>query len=113
MTAWAPSVRTNTAQAAMAMQQHRYGSPGQVYTQRILVRHKNGQFEWKTLFLVCRPSRVVAIVDSDGRSYRDLDDFRAHNHLFTADSSCCVRAEGAPSRPSRRPPTWTRICRSV
>lgn len=81
MTAWAPSVRTNTAQAAMAMQQHRYGSPGQVYTQRILVRHKNGQFEWKTLFLVCRPSRVVAIVDSDGRSYRDLDDFRAQSPL--------------------------------
>jgi LPXTG-motif cell wall-anchored protein len=85
MTAWSPSARTGAAQAVPAARQSPCGSPGQVYTQKIIVAHKNGPPDLKTLFLVCRPSHVLAIVDSDGGTYKDLDDFRAHNHLFSED----------------------------
>jgi LPXTG-motif cell wall-anchored protein len=83
MTAW--GTRTSDAQAMPATQQSRCESPGKVYSQKVIVGHKDKRFDLKTLFLVCSPSHVVAIVDSDGRSYKDLRDFRAHNHLFSED----------------------------
>jgi LPXTG-motif cell wall-anchored protein len=73
------------APAARAARQGPCPEPGKVYTQRVLVTHKNKRVDLTTLFLVCRPSHVLAIVDSEGGSYRDLDDLRAHNHLFGAD----------------------------
>jgi LPXTG-motif cell wall-anchored protein len=85
MTAWSPSARAGAAQAVPTARQSPCGSPGQVYAQKIIVAPKNGRPDLKTLFLVCRPTRVLAIVDSDGGTYKDLDDFRAHNHLFSAD----------------------------
>lgn len=60
-------------------------SRGEVYTERLLVEHKNGKWEQKPLFLVCNSQHYIKIVDSDGRAYDDLDDFRAHNHVFTKD----------------------------
>ena len=75
--------RPGTAQA----RQSHCGTPGKVYTQNIIVDRKNGQIGTTTLFLVCRPTHVVAIVDSDGNTYKDLADFRAHNHLFGADDT--------------------------
>lgn len=80
------SLRPGTAFAAQA-QQSRCGSPGKVYAQNVIVDRKHGPIGTTTLFLVCRPSHVVAIVDSDGRTYKDLADFRTHNHLFGADDT--------------------------
>lgn len=60
--AWNPH-----AGAAPATRESTCGSPGQVYAQKIIVAHENGRFDLKTVFLVCRPSHVLAIVDSDGR----------------------------------------------
>jgi LPXTG-motif cell wall-anchored protein len=77
------SPRPGTALAA----QSRCDTPGKVYAQKIIVDRKNGPIGTMSLFLVCRPSHVVAIVDSDGRTYKDLADFRAHNHLFGADDT--------------------------
>jgi LPXTG-motif cell wall-anchored protein len=77
------SPRPGTALAA----QSRCGTPGEVYAQKVIVGRKHGPLDTTTLFLVCRPSHVVAIVDSDGRTYRDLADFRAHNHLFGPDDT--------------------------
>ncbi|WP_242908395.1 hypothetical protein [Actinomadura terrae] len=65
-------------------------SPGKVYQASILVKHKGDASEAKALFLVCQQNRFVKIVDSDGRSYDDLDDFRAHNHLFGEDDMIMV-----------------------
>ncbi|MUN38023.1 hypothetical protein [Actinomadura litoris] len=65
-------------------------SPGQVYQANILVKHGDAPSEAKALFLVCQQNRFVKIVDSDGRSYDDLDDFRAHNHLFGEDDMIMV-----------------------
>jgi hypothetical protein len=81
--AWSP--HAGAAPVVTATRESPCGSPGQVYAQKIIVAHKNGRFDLKTLFLVCRPSHVLAIVDSDGGSYKDLGDFRAHNHLFSED----------------------------
>jgi hypothetical protein len=77
------SPRPGTALAARS----RCGTPGKVYAQKIILDRKNGPIGTMSLFLVCRPSHVVAIVDSDGRTYEDLADFRAHNHLFGADDT--------------------------
>jgi LPXTG-motif cell wall-anchored protein len=77
------SLRPGTVLAAQ-VPQNRCDVPGKVYTQTIIVDRKNGPIGTTTLFLVCRPSHVVAIVDSDGGTYKDLADFRAHNHLFGA-----------------------------
>jgi LPXTG-motif cell wall-anchored protein len=75
--------RPGTAQA----RQSHCGTPGKVYTQNIIIDRKNGPIGTTTLFLVCRPTHVVAIVDSDGNTYKDLADFRAHNHLFGSDDT--------------------------
>ncbi|ADI07700.1 hypothetical protein SBI_04580 [Streptomyces bingchenggensis BCW-1] len=56
-----------------------------MYSQKILVSHKDKRFDWITLFLVCTPKRSVAIVDHEGRDYQDLDDFRANNKLLSED----------------------------
>jgi hypothetical protein len=68
--------------AAMAARQSSCPTPGKVYAQKVIVTHADKRVDLTTLFLVCRPTHVLAIVDSDGGTYRDLDDFRAHNHLF-------------------------------
>jgi LPXTG-motif cell wall-anchored protein len=77
------SPRPGTALAA----QNRCATPGKVYAQKIIVDRENGPIGTMSLFLVCRPSHVVAIVDSDGHTYKDLADCRAHNHLFGADDT--------------------------
>ncbi len=66
--------------------QSRCESPGKVYSQRVLVnRDGKKDFEWITLFLVCKPDRHVGIVDSEGKDYESLDDFRANNKLLDED----------------------------
>jgi hypothetical protein len=77
------SPRPGTALTA----QSRCDTPGKVYAQKIIVDRENGPIGTTSLFLVCRPSHVVAIVDSDGHTYKDLADFRAHNHLFGANDT--------------------------
>jgi hypothetical protein len=61
------------------------GSAGQVYAQKVLVTRVNGRFEWITLFIVGKKEGGLAIVDSNGEDYRDLDDFRANNDLLSED----------------------------
>jgi hypothetical protein len=50
-----------------------------VYAQKVLVSRANGRFEWITLFIVRKKDGGLAIVDSNGDDYQDLDDFRANN----------------------------------
>ncbi len=64
---------------------------GKVYAQKVLVnRGGKKDFDWITLFLVCRPNHRVAIVDSDGKSYESLDDFRANNELLDDDDKISI-----------------------
>jgi LPXTG-motif cell wall-anchored protein len=75
---------------ASAARPARCASAGRTYSANVIVEHKGGKTELKTLFLVCKPDHFVKIVDSDGRAYDDLDDFRAHNHLFSRDDKITV-----------------------
>lgn len=76
---------TSGVKGPFATRQTHCASPGKVYTQKILVTHEDKRLDWITLFLVCTPKRGVAIVDHEGRDYRDLDDFRANNKLLSED----------------------------
>ncbi|GAB2805843.1 hypothetical protein GCM10027176_08570 [Actinoallomurus bryophytorum] len=95
------SLRPGTALAAQAPQ-NRCDVPGKVYTQTIIVDRKNGPIGTTTLFLVCRPSHVVAIVDSDGGTYKDLADFQAHNHLFGAGDTITLPRDFPAVDPGKR-----------
>ncbi|MFI0482950.1 hypothetical protein [Actinomadura sp. 9N215] len=68
----------------------RCASAGRTYSVNVIVEHKNGKVELKPLFLVCQPNHLVKIVDWKGDSYDDLDDFRAHNHVFSDDDKINV-----------------------
>ncbi|MGN9760841.1 hypothetical protein [Streptomyces sp. SD31] len=66
--------------------QTRCESRGQVYAQKVIVTHKGKKgLDSITLFLVCRPNGNVGIVDHEGKSYQDLDDFRANNEILSED----------------------------
>lgn len=86
--AWGVAIRPSTAVAAT--QPARCKAPGQTYKVNVIVEHGGGKVEMVALFLVCKPDHFVKIVDSDGRSYDDLDDFRAHNELFSGDDKISV-----------------------
>lgn len=58
---------------------------GHVFEQPIFVEHAGGDMDVTVVFLVCAPSGTVNIVDGKGGTYTDLDDFREHNTLFTAE----------------------------
>ncbi|MDX3230751.1 hypothetical protein [Streptomyces sp. ME19-01-6] len=73
------------AQASFATRQSHCASPGKVYSQKVLVTHKDKRLDWITLFLVCTQKRSVEIVDYKGRDYQDLDDFRANNEILSED----------------------------
>jgi hypothetical protein len=80
------AVAATHAQAPSAPRQTRCESPGKVYAQKVFVTHKSKKgLDSITLFLVCRPNGNVAIVDHEGRSYQDLDDFRANNEILGED----------------------------
>ena len=87
--AWCSPARASAARVAVT-RPARCTSPGKVYSANVLVEHKNGKVELKKLFLVCKPDHFVKIVDTDGRAYDDLNDFRAHNHLFSEDDKITV-----------------------
>jgi hypothetical protein len=80
-----PTLTRAGAARMVEMRPARCASAGQTYSAHVIVEHKDGKAELKTLFLVCKPDHFVKIVDSDGRAYDDLNDFRAHNHLFSRD----------------------------
>ncbi len=83
LTVASPAATAN-GQASYATGQTRCDSPGKVYAQKIIVDRKDTDgVDSLTLFLVCQPNRNVAIVDHEGKSYQDLDDFRANNEIFS------------------------------
>jgi LPXTG-motif cell wall-anchored protein len=72
-----------TACGSSGTQQSTCESAGKVYSQRVLVdRGNKKEFNWITLFIVCKPDHHLGIVDSDGKTYENLDDFRANNDLL-------------------------------
>jgi hypothetical protein len=83
LTACGSSTPRDGAPAASASRQSSGGSPGSVYAQKVLVNHGDKRFEWITLFIVRKKEGGLAIVDSDGQDYEDLDDFRANNDLLS------------------------------
>lgn len=86
MVASPSSAATTNVQASSATRQTRCDSPGKVYTQKVFVKHKGkARIDSITLFLVCQPNGNVAIVDHEGKSYQDLDDFRANNEILSED----------------------------
>lgn len=85
LTACGSSTPKSGAQATSAAEPSPGGSAGRVYAQKVLVTRANGRFEWITLFIVGKKDGGLAIVDSNGEDYRDLDDFRANNDLLSED----------------------------
>jgi hypothetical protein len=79
LTACGSSTPKGGTQATSAAQPSPSGSAGGVYAQKVLVSRANGRFEWITLFIVRKKDGGLAIVDSNGDDYQDLDDFRANN----------------------------------
>jgi len=57
---------------------------GSVYAEPILVEHENGHVDPLILTVQCTSSDEVQIRDPHGKTYHDIDDFRAHNDLLTA-----------------------------
>ncbi|GAB2941649.1 hypothetical protein ACFMQL_36135 [Nonomuraea fastidiosa] len=68
------------------------GSPGpEVYEQPVLVHRKDGSFEWIKLYSVRhKETGEFVIIDSQGKDYEDLDDFRANNDLFTEEDKITI-----------------------
>ncbi|SMD05135.1 hypothetical protein [Kibdelosporangium aridum] len=64
---------------------------GGVYTlllgRSVLVKYENGSLELMTLYVMQAPGTRVGIVDRTGRTYSDLEDFRATNELLTSDDT--------------------------
>ncbi len=86
MVASPSSAATPHVQASSATRQTRCDSPGKVFAQKVIVAHKGKKgLDSITLFLVCRPNGNVGIVDHEGKSYQDLDDFRANNEILGED----------------------------
>ncbi|MFG1694260.1 hypothetical protein [Nonomuraea sp. NPDC049309] len=68
------------------------GSPGpEAYEQPVLVHRKDGSFEWTKLYVLHRKETgAFTIIDSRGKEYEDLDDFRARNELFTEEDEITI-----------------------
>lgn len=65
-------------------------SGGSIYKRQILVEHENQQVVSITLYLSCKQPEVCEVIDSTGRSYSSLDDFRRHNTLLTSKDKMLV-----------------------
>ena len=99
MTAWGCSAQAGAAPAARPS---RCEAPGKVYAQKVIVAREHRPVDLTTLFVVCRPTHVAAIVDSDGRTYEDLADFRAHNHLFSGNDKITLPRDFPSTDTTRR-----------
>jgi hypothetical protein len=53
----------------------------------VLVKHDDGSLELVTLYVVQRSGGEARLIDRTGRTYTDLEDFRANNDLLTDDDT--------------------------
>jgi hypothetical protein len=60
---------------------------GQLYGRTLLVRHRDGQLELVTVYVVQAPGVAPQLLDPKGRAYTGLDDFLDGNSMFTHDDT--------------------------
>jgi hypothetical protein len=63
------------------------GADAEILGRSILVKHGDGSLEMVTLYVVEGPSDQARLIDKNGGTYTDLEDFRANNDLLTADDT--------------------------
>lgn len=86
---------------------------GKPHGRSIVVRHDDGSLELVTLYVVVDGDRAV-LVDPEGQTYTDLEDFRANNDLLDSDDTILtlrdvtsVPGEGEiVAVTGHTPPTW-------
>lgn len=91
----------------------RAASGGTLFARSVIVKHGDGSLELVTLFVARSPGRSV-LVDPTGRTYTDLENFRATNQLFSADDTLLTARDiaSAPGESDlvtvtgRTSPTW-------
>jgi hypothetical protein len=63
------------------------GSAAEPFGRSILVKHEDGSLELVTLYVVQASGNQARLIDQTGRTYTDLEDFRANNDLLTDDDT--------------------------
>ncbi|MFS8102795.1 hypothetical protein LFM09_37275 [Lentzea alba] len=59
---------------------------GTMFARSVIVKHGDGSLELVTLYVAQSPGRSV-LLDGTGRTYTDLENFRATNELFATDDT--------------------------
>jgi hypothetical protein len=65
------------------------GGGATLYTRGMLVKHEDGVLEYARLLLV-RHDGNAGIIDANGGTYEDLEDFRANNDLYGSEDRLLV-----------------------
>ncbi|TQS46208.1 hypothetical protein [Cryptosporangium phraense] len=63
------------------------GADSPILGRSLLVKHRDGSLELVTVYVVQKPDGSARLIDGNGGTYTDLEDFRSHNDVLEHDDT--------------------------